>query len=31
MKPDREVTFNQSPSEDGMEIPTPVIPTVPKV
>jgi len=30
MKPDREVTFNQSPSEDGMEIPTPVIPTVPK-
>lgn len=30
MKPDREVTFNQSPNEDGMEIPTPVIPTVPK-
>jgi hypothetical protein len=30
MKPDREVTFNQSPSEDGMEIPIPVIPTVPQ-
>jgi hypothetical protein len=30
MKPDREVTFNQSPSEGGMEIPTPVIPTVPQ-
>jgi hypothetical protein len=30
MKPDREVTFNQSPNEENMEIPVPVIPTVPQ-